>query len=66
MAATPFQSDILKLLAQNRRTLGECYVAGGVARQLSDALARNRLFFHPGRICGSWPQLRQPRGAHPP
>lgn len=34
MAVTPFQSGILRLLAQNRRALGESYVAGGVALNL--------------------------------
>jgi len=34
MAVTPFQSDILKLLAGHRRALGESYVAGGVAFNL--------------------------------
>jgi hypothetical protein len=43
---------------------GECVLTDGGelfrgdAQQLSDALANNRLLFHPGRICGSWPQLR--------
>lgn len=34
MAVTPFQSGILKLLAQNRLALGESYVAGGIALNL--------------------------------
>lgn len=43
MAVTSFQSGVLKLLAQNRRALGESYVAGGVALNLLlDACRRSR------------------------
>ncbi len=50
MAVTPFQSDILKLLAGHRRALGESYVAGGVAL--------NFPIFHKGHIRGAWPIIR--------
>ena len=43
MAATPFQSAILRLLAARRQAVGESYVAGGVAlNQLLLAPRRSR------------------------
>lgn len=43
MAATRFQSDILRLLAESRRSRGESYVAGGVAlNTLLDAPRKSR------------------------
>ncbi len=40
MAVTPFQSEILKLLARQRRASGESYVAGGVALNMLLAAPR--------------------------
>ena len=69
MAVTPFQARVLKLLAANRIKEGETYVAGGLAlnhqlhrlkgttETLAAALLEDAVVFHPGRICGAWPQI---------
>ena len=41
MALTDFQSGTLRLLSGNRRA----------------ALREDAVVFHPGRICGAWPQI---------
>ncbi len=49
MSVTPFQSGVLKLLAANRRALGESYVAGGVALNLllnASRRSRDIDYFH--------------------
>ena len=70
MAATPFQSGILRLLAARRRAAGESYVAGkclittawelfhGGVEELDKALRDKAMVFHEGRIGGSWPTIK--------
>jgi hypothetical protein len=63
MAVTSFQSGILKLLADRRRQAGTCVMAGdrelyrGDAQTLADALSRQTILFHRGRIGGAWPTV---------
>jgi hypothetical protein len=60
MAPSPFQSVVLKLLAQQRRERGESYVAGGVAL---NALTSNSTASRP--MPPGWVELGMRRSVRP-